>query len=264
MGPKRVVKKKVLRKVGKPGMPAGSDRPFLSSTPKGPAPGHSLRRTGPKKPAAGYAYAAESDSTSEFEEELGIGDFTSYAVVLLCVLFVIFVFLPVNLSHVEGYPFQSSKVQQNRNLLQEAEKKLLEGTGGTIEFTEGELNTYLHQRVRASQGGPLRLISDVDGVYVDLLDKGATLYLVQHFIGIPFVVSSTWEYYLENQKYVRNCTGSSVGLIRFKGLLLAPLMAPFVNFVEACKPEANLLDLEAIENVQIEKGMLKLQLKKKP
>lgn len=192
-------------------------------------------------------------------EGFGFGDLIPWFIVLACIGALTFIFLPVNLSHVAGYPFAPGAWMKPRNLLREAEKKLVEGSG-SVSFTEEEVNAYLHQRLKASQRGPLSLVSDVEGIFVDLENNSATLYFVQRFLGFPFVISSSWNYYLADMKYVHECTGSSVGRLRFKGVLLRPLMMPFRQLVNTCRAEATLLNREGIDRVRLEPGLLKLEI----
>lgn len=217
--------------------------------------GHALRPASRKEPSRDYYQ--EPDPVVA-DEEFGLADFAPYILVLACLGLIIFLFLPVNLSQVDGFPYRE-KDAVVRNLLQEAEKKVLEGAQ-TIEFTEKEINTYLHQRLRSPQEGPFAAINRVDGIYADLRENAATLYVVQKILGIPFVISSSWNFYLEDRTYVRECTASSIGRIRFTGASLGPLMMPFLHFAESCKPEASFLDIDGIHRVRIEPGVFKLEL----
>lgn len=221
--------------------------------------GHALRPASRKEPSS-REYSREPDPVLE-DDEFGIGDFAPYVLVLACLGLIIFLFLPVDLSQVDGYPYRQ-KDAAARNLLQEAEKKVLEGAE-TIEFTEKEVNAYLHQRLKSPQEGPLSALNRVDGIYADLRENSATLFIVQRILGIPFVISSTWNFYLEDRTYVRECTASSIGRVRLTGSSLGPLMMPFLQFAEACKPEANFLDMEGIHRVRLEPGVFKLELTRK-
>lgn len=232
-----VVKKKVRKKVAKKGPDAAPSPSQLPPRQRTRSP--SL----PPRPAEGF----------------GFNDIVTLLLGIASVALVVLIFAPIDLSKVDGYPYDPSAAgAEGRNLLAEAEKLLITGTGD-LAFTEAELNTYLNQRLKPTQRGPLSMISEIKGVYVDVQANSATLYLVQRFFGYPLVIRTNWDYYLADQKYVRECTGSGIGHLSIKGLLFRPIMMPFLRLAKTCWREVGFLDRETVERVQLEPGVLKLK-----
>jgi len=235
MAQKRVAVKKKVRKKTAKGRPPGTKRP---------APGHARRPPPPAAPGEGF----------------GFGSVVLLLVALGFVALVVFIFLPVDLSHVNGYPFDPKQAKEEpRNLLYEAEQALIDGEE-SISFSEAEVNNYVNQRFKSSQRGLFGAIAEVQGMYVDLQEDSATLYLVRDVFGRPFVVSTTWDYYLSDRKYVRECTGSSIGRLQIQGRILRPIMMPFLRFLDACRREASLVIREGVKRVKLDEGELRLEM----
>lgn len=245
MAQKRVtVKKKVRKKVA-------TKRPPGAMPGHGPGPGGIAGRP-PGSPAR------RPPRPTPAGEGIGVGTILLLAFGLAFVALVVYVFLPVDLSHVDGYPFRpGSRQEEPRNLLLEAENQLIKGKG-SVTFSEEEVNHYLNERLKPSQGGPFGMVIEVDGIYADLVPDAATFYLVRSVFGRPFVISTTWDYYLSDRKQVRECTASSVGRLRVKGRMLRPIMMPFLRLAQTCRREVDLLGHEGIRHAKLEDGRLVL------
>ena len=192
-------------------------------------------------------------------EGFGIGGIIMLVITLALLGFVIFTFLPRDLSHLSGYPFDASKAPDPpKNLLRLAEDQLVEAEG-SITFTEEEVNNYLNQRLNAKQRGAFGSFVKMRGVYLDLKKNEATMYVERQIFGVPFTVDSTWEYYLSDGKYVRECKASSVGRFSFSGAMFRPVMAPFFRVAAACQREQDVLSDDDVKRVKLESGKLTLE-----
>lgn len=173
--------------------------------------------------------------------------------------FVVFIFLPRDLSHVSGYPYESSKAPNPpKNLLKIAEDQLVKDEG-SVSFTEEEINTYLNQRLNAKQRGAFGSFVKMNGVYLDLKKNEATIFVERKIFGLPFTIASTWDYYLSDGKYVRECKSSSVGRFSFSGAMFRPIMAPFFRLAQACTREQAIFEDEDVSRVKLDEGALTIE-----
>ena len=227
---KKVVKKKIVRKKHAAAGPG----------PRSPRP--------PKQKLPGEGITA--------------GSVIMLVLTLALIGFVVFVFLPRDISHIQGYPYDSSKAPDPpRNLLREAEDKLVKATveeeeGNMIKFSEKEVNDYINQRLAVKQGGMFGSFVKMNGVYLDLEKDKGTLFVERKIFGLPFTVDTTWEIFKSDGKYVRNCTSSGVGRLKFNGAAFQPIMAPFVRFANALKRENKVLFDEGVRQIKLEKDAL--------
>lgn len=235
---KIAVKKKVARKKASGGAsPAGAAAPASAGATKYKAPKE------PKLPGEGF----------------GIGPIIMLLVSLALMSFVVFVFLPRDLSAVDGYPFDpSSAPNPPRNLLREASEGLIEGDG-SVTFSEKDVNNYINQRLNGTQRGGFAAIAKMNGIYMDLKEREATIYIERKIFGLPFTIDSTWEYYLSSGEYVRGCTGCSVGRFKFEGKMFQPIMKPFMRFFSACEPENKVLTDKELKSVKLQDGKMVLE-----
>ncbi len=192
-------------------------------------------------------------------EGFGIGGVIMLLITLALIGFVVFIFLPRDLSHVDGYPFNSAKAPDPpKNLLRIAEDKMLKAEG-SLTFTEAEVNTYLNQRLNSKQKGAFGAFVKMSGIYLDLRKNQATMYVERRIFGLPFTVDSTWDYYLSDGKYVRECKASSVGRFTFTGAMFRPIMAPFTRVAQACERERNVLQDDDVRRVKLDDGELVIE-----
>ena len=166
-----------------------------------------------------------------------------FLVTVAMIAFVFFIFAPRDIgTDVSGYPYDpAAHSGQPRNLLREAEDKLVKDEGN-LTFTEEQVNTYLNQRLDVTQKGLFGGFTTVEGIYMDFHPNEVTIFIQRKVFGVPFTVDSTWKYYLSNEKYIRECTQSRMGKLTAKGAMLAPVMAPFNRFIDACEREKKLLN----------------------
>ncbi len=219
------------------------------------------RRRPPKQQAPAAAETTHARPTPRSASEPSkrgpsLGNIAFLIVGLALLTVAVFLFLPKNLDQIKGYPFDPEQAPKPPvNLLRNAQDQLLE-RGGTFTVSEAELNTYLNQRLQRVQRGPLTAISDIRGVYLDLRPRQATAFVERRILGIPIVISSTWDYYLSKDSYVFECRSSSAGQMTFPGAMFRPIMMPFLRFAAACEREYEFLQNEAVQKVALEEDQL--------
>tara|TARA_R110002096_G_scaffold4493_27_gene20984 strand:- start:5479 stop:6183 length:705 start_codon:yes stop_codon:yes gene_type:complete len=233
MAKKIAVKKKVRKKKVAKSAPPGSVA--AAGEPKPPKP--------PAMPGEGF----------------GIGGVIMFLITAALLGFVVFIFLPRDLSHVGGYPYSDSKAPNPpKNLLKIAEDQLVKDEG-SVSFSEEEVNTYLNQRLNAKQRGAFGSFVKMNGVYLDFKKNEATIFVERKVFGLPFTIASSWDYYLSDGKYVRECKSSSVGRFSFSGAMFRPIMAPFFRIAQACTREQAVLSDEDVTRVKIDEGNLTIE-----
>ncbi len=233
MSQKRVVKKKVLKKK-------------VATT----APGTPGRYRPPEPPP----------------EPISAGSIILLVVALGLIAGVVILFLAPDLSGVDGYPYEPAKAGESpRNLLRELDDAITatytESKPATLEFSEQELNTYLNQRLRKTQRGPFSSVSNVEGVFLELREDVAEIHLVRSLFGAPFVVSTTWDYFLSSGSYVVECKSSRIGRLRFAGAMFRPIMMPFLRMGKACNRELAALNDGSVRRIKLQPGKLIVEVK---
>jgi len=220
------------------------------------------KKVAKKKTAAGASPSSYSSSYKEPKlpgEGFSIMSLIMLLVTLALIGLVVVVFLPPDMSSVKGYPYNKAEASDPpRNLLREAEDVWVKGEG-SIEFSEADINTYLNQRLVVKQGGMFGSFTKVQGIYMDLEEDKATLYVVRTVFGMPLVIDTTWEMFLSNEEYIRRCTGSGVGKLSFGEKMFAPIMKPFFSFTKEMNREQKVLFDESVSRVKLAKDSLRIE-----
>ena len=156
---------------------AGGTPQVKRPAPRRPRPAAKKKKTGPK-PAYGG----------------GGGGISVMTVMLLIVALIIAgvmikVLLPPSLDGtIKGYP-KAQWADDERNLLDEAQNTLI-AYDKPLQISEQEVNAYLRDRVKGSQGGPFSAIVKYQGTYVDFEEGSVEIFVVRTMLGKPFPISS--------------------------------------------------------------------------
>ena len=187
-------------------------------------------------------------------EGVSIGGIIMLLLALALTFVVVRVFMPRDISFIEGYPFDAAEAPNPpRNLLREAEDKLI-AREGQLTFTEAELNTYLNQRLKSKQGGAFASFVKMRGAYVDYEPDKIGVYVDRAIFGIPFVVSAHFEVYQSNRSFKTEGLYCTLGRVQLpKGRMFQPIMAPYRRLANACEREIDILTDEDVRQVKIDK-----------
>ena len=151
------------------------------------------------------------------------------------------VLLPPSLDGViEGYP-KARWAGDERNLLDEAQKTLM-AYDKPLELSELEVNAYLRDRIKGSQGGPFSAIVKYQGTYVDFKEGSAEIYVVRTMLGKPFPISSKLVAKdIGGGKYTWMTVDGSVGGFRTGKRQFQPVYKAIQRIQEACSDEMDVL-----------------------
>lgn len=180
---------------------SGKPRNTPAPPPKAKAP--------PRRPSAGPPPRNPTAPRYEYREGIPIGT------VLLCIIalglgaFAVMLFLPKNLSHIQGYAPALTEPQQ-RNLYMESLPALLERQGQKT-FTEEEVNHYLKTRVQGAQRGSFDSLAKFKGVYVDLEPGEAEIYIERTIFGLRNTMSLRMVKNRYNDQLIWESAGGTVG-----------------------------------------------------
>ncbi len=139
----------------------------------------------PKKGSAGSKYRRPSTSGG------GIS-LMSVLVTLLALGMlagVVMIILPGDTSKIAGYPASPIPVPNPRNLLDEAQKVMMERKE-ILTLPEEAVNQYLNHRLQGSQKGMLAALVKFKGVYVDFSPGVAEIFVIREIFGKPLTMSS--------------------------------------------------------------------------
>lgn len=187
-------------------------------------------------------------------EGVSIGGIIMLVIALVIVFCVFYIFLPKDISHIQGYPFDAAKAPNPpRNLLREAEDQLVKNEG-VLEFSEEELNIYLNQRLKSKQGGFFASFVSLRGAYVDYEPKKISVYIDRKVLGVPFIIGAHYEVYQSDQSFVTEGLYCTLGRLELRGgRMFRPVMMPYSRLTQACARELKLLTDEDVRMVKIEK-----------
>ena len=207
-----------------------------SRTPKKKVPGRAPQRRpavpGRTRPASSYnrpkpAYSGE-----------GISVMTVFLtlVALAMLALVVMVVLPRDMSTVSGYPINPLATGKPRNLLEEAQKIMIQRTS-EIAFTEEEVNQYLNHRLQAEQTGPMAALVKFRGVYIDFNAEFAEVVIERELFGMPLTMTSKIKAEKFRQQTVYRAEGWTLGRIDLGTRNIKPVIDLFLRLRNTCGDE---------------------------
>jgi hypothetical protein len=176
----------------------------------------------------------------------GGGGISVMTVLLLVVALIIAgtmikVMLPPSLDGVvKGYP-KAQWADDDRNLLKEGQDTLM-AREQPLEISEQEVNAYLRDRIKGSQGGPFSAIVKYQGTYVDFEEGSVEIYVVRTVLGKSFPISSKIiAKDVGGGQYTWMTVDGSVGGFRTGKRQFQPVYKAIQRVQETCKDEMDVL-----------------------
>lgn len=151
------------------------------------------------------------------------------------------VMLPSSLNGViKGYP-KAQWADDKRNLLEESQQTLI-AHDQPLELAEQEVNAYLRDRIKGSQGGPFSAIVKYQGTYVDFEEGSVEIYVVRTIFGKPFPISSKIiSKDVGGGQYTWMTVDGSVGGFRTGKRQFQPVYKAIQRIQETCTDEMDVL-----------------------
>ncbi|MDF1659165.1 MAG: hypothetical protein P1U58_16225, partial [Verrucomicrobiales bacterium] len=157
--------------------------------------------------------------------------------------------MPKEMSHISGYPAKANPEGVPRNLLDEAQRIML-NRRGQLAISETELNTYLNLRLQADQGGLLASIVEFKGIYVDLAPETAEIFIERDLFGFPVTMSSKVKAENFRGQLVFRPAGWSLGKLETEKRIIKPVVDLFMRLRTTCADEYQVM--QQMRNVRVE------------
>lgn len=232
----------------RPHFTGGRDRkkaaPDSPSPPKAAVP---PRRAGagPGRPVGPPRY--------QYKEGFPIGTVLLGVIAALLGIFAIMLFLPKDLSHIQGYGAMTEPFK--RNLYMEALPALLQQEAGKS-FTEAEINGYLKERVQGAQRGSFDSMVKFRGVYVDIEPGEVEIFLERSVFGFRHTMSIRMVKSRYMDQLIWESAGGSVGKFSLSTQQFGPVVTAFKRLGVACDEEIRILT--GMRDVLVEKDKITL------
>lgn len=150
------------------------------------------------------------------------------------------VMLPGDLSAIQGYP-KARWAGDERNLLAEAQAALL-AHDKPYQISESEVNAYLRDRIKGSQGGVFSALVKYQGAYVDIEPGYAEVYVVRTVLGKAFPISSRFSVKdLGGGDFKWAAVDGSVGGLRTGEKQFEPVAKAILRVAETCSHEVDVI-----------------------
>ncbi len=167
-----------------------------------------------------------------------------------CLLAVaIMALMPKSLIHIDGYPADEMAANKEpKNLLKVGQGLLLGERKEDATFTEKEVNAYLNYRLNTTQTGLLGGFMRVKGVYVDLSENQAEIFIER---SLPIFGSTTISNKIVShfndvsRKQEWKAGGGSIGRIPMKNKSLQPIFKAFMRMGAVGRDEIDLMNYMA-------------------
>jgi hypothetical protein len=152
------------------------------------------------------------------------------------------VMLPPSLDgKIDGYP-KAQWADDERNLQAEAQQALMDHDK-PLQLSESEVNAYLRDRIKGSQGGPFSAIVKYQGTYVDFKEGSAEIYVVRTVFGKAFPISSKIVAKdVGGGRYTWMTVDGSVGGFRTGKRQFQPVFKAIQRVQKTCSEEMKVLD----------------------
>ncbi len=147
---------------------------------------------------------------------------------------------PMDLSKVAGYPVDPLATTKPRNLLEEAQKAMID-RDAVLVFTEEEVNRYLNHRLSGEQTGPMAALVKFRGVCVDFAPATAEIIIEREFLGMPMTMSAKLKNEKFRQQVVYKPTGWTLGKVELGSRNVKPVIELFLRLRDTCIDEYHVL-----------------------
>lgn len=154
---------------------------------------------------------------------------------------VIMIVLPGDMSKIAGYPASPIPVPNPRNLLDEAQKVMMERKQ-LLTLSEEEVNQYLGSRLKGSQKGALATLVKFKGVYVDFSPGFAEIFIVREFFGRQLTMSSKIIPVRDRKGLNYQPVGWTLGRVDLGKRSIKPVVQLFIRLRSTCLDEFHTLE----------------------
>ena len=168
---------------------------------------------------------------------------------------VVLVFLPRDLSAVQGYPADTFPEDEPRNLLAEAQE-IMVSRDRELTFSEEEINTYLNERLRGQQDGMMAPLVRFRGVYADFASDSAEVIVQRDLFGLPLTLGARFRSEKYRGQVVFRPVRWSIGRLSFRSLSIQPVLEMYMRLRKVCEDEYHVLKM--MHEVRFEEDRLVL------
>lgn len=233
--------------------------PAESPAPPAPAPRRPARKKVPRRRPA--ASGARTGSRYRKPKPQTYGGGVSVMTVFLTLVaigmlvLVTMVVLPKDLSMVKGYPVNPITDGEQRNLLGEAQRVMIDRSS-EMAISEEEVNQYLNHRLQGAQEGTLSAFVEFRGVYVDFSPDNAEIYVERAIFGLPVTMSSKIRIERFRKQVLYRSAGWSLGRIEFNSRNIKPVIDMFLRLRGSMQEEFNVM--KTMADIRFEEDRLVL------
>ncbi|MEX2579379.1 MAG: hypothetical protein WD342_10000 [Verrucomicrobiales bacterium] len=238
-----------------PAGPPGAGPPGAAPKPKKKA---ARRRPPPRRPATPAGARRTPYRRPQPSYGGGVSMMTVFvSIVALGMLALIaMVGLPKeDLSNVAGYPHEPMAEEEPRNLLDEAQRVMMDRTS-SIAFSEAEVNAYLNHRIEGEQSGVMATLVEFKGVYVDFSPEIAEIIVEREIFGMPLTISSKVHAEPYRGQIIYRPAGWTLGRVELGKRNIKPVIGMFLRLRDTFQEE--FATLKQMMDVRFEQDRLVL------
>lgn len=168
---------------------------------------------------------------------------------------VVWAMLPTDMSGIKGFPYDPLTKTEPKNLLEEAQKVML-NRNSELALSEEDVNLYLNHRLQGQQGGIIGSIVKFRAVYIDFAPETAEIFIEREIFGQAVTMSSKMA--VDHVRGIVNYrpVGWSIGRFQFSSRNIKPVVDMFVRLRKTCSEEVTVL--QQMANIRFEENKVVL------